>query len=319
MTKHGSHIGGLDFIRFFAAVAVMLLHLAVVSWAAVGGLNYSLAYAPQYPALDFLRVGWVGVQTFFVLSGFVIARSASGSTAYKFLRGRAGRLIPAVWITAILTTTVILILNLKDRHTAFADLARTLFFEPRGPWVSGVFWTLQIEITFYGLIFALLLLGQLKHIEKAAHVLAVSSAIYLIGRAFFGLPAVSEHLLLEHGCFFALGIYVWAIFQYGNSLIRWLMVAVTIGAGIIQIEFLALGTLAGYDAVAAPLLWIASILAIWISATFPSRGNSVTRRLGLMTYPIYLVHPVIGSAILRVSPWVGNYAALATAIGARTG
>jgi len=54
-------------------------------------------------------LGWVGVEIFFVLSVFVIAYSAEGSSAFSFFRSRILRLMPAVWICASLVFAVLLV------------------------------------------------------------------------------------------------------------------------------------------------------------------------------------------------------------------
>ncbi len=105
---------GLDLIRFLSAVLVVLFHVY-----AFGG------DAPIWPAdavhapLSWLQpvawMGWIGVQIFFVISGFVIAASAQASLAGPFLKKRAIRLLPALWISASL-----------------ALLARALWGEPIG-------------------------------------------------------------------------------------------------------------------------------------------------------------------------------------------
>jgi peptidoglycan/LPS O-acetylase OafA/YrhL len=314
--KNKQHIGGLDLVRFFAAFAVLMFHLAVFSWAGSGGLNFGVQDAPQYPDLVFLRIGRVGVEIFFVLSGFVIAQSAEANSAYRFLRGRVGRLVPAVWVCTTLTSATVLLFGLKDLHTAVADYARSLIFDPHGPWVSGVYWTLTLEITFYALIFLLLLIDQFKQIEKFATALGTFSAVYIVGRSFYGFPSLPMHLLAQHGCFFSLGIFLWLICAKNGSAFRYIMVIVMMVMGVIEINYVAHVPLTGYEFIAAPAVWLASILAIWLSASRNMGGSVFARKLGLMTYPLYLIHEVIGSMILRVNPWTGKYLALLIAAGA---
>ena len=51
---------------------------------------------PSFPELTPIAwVGWVGVEIFFELSGFVIAYSAEGASAFVFFRSRFFRLMPA--------------------------------------------------------------------------------------------------------------------------------------------------------------------------------------------------------------------------------
>jgi peptidoglycan/LPS O-acetylase OafA/YrhL len=100
-----NQIIGIDLIRFFAASIVMLFHLCYWIWA--GGpfatTPAAAKAAIQFPELAFFRYGLVGVDIFFVVSGFIIAYSASNATAYEFGRSRVVRLMPAIWIVAPIT------------------------------------------------------------------------------------------------------------------------------------------------------------------------------------------------------------------------
>ena len=316
MVRNKQHIGGLDLIRFFAAALVLFFHLAVVSWASSIGYNFDLVGAPKYPALQFLDIGWVGVEIFFVLSGLVIAQSAEGNSAYRFFRGRIGRLMPAILITAPLTTIIVLLFKIRGPDAAIADLARTLVFEPRGPWVSGVYWTLQVEVTFYAAVWLILLVGQLKRIELFASVLGIASSGYIIGRSFYNFPELSTHLLLQHGCFFSLGIFVWLIFAKRGTAYRYAMTFMLLLVGPIEIDYLAHGVLSGFGSIAAPVVWLSMVIGIWVSMWRRWAGGIVVRTLGLMTYPLYLFHYVPGAMLLRVNPFTGKYLALAIATSA---
>jgi peptidoglycan/LPS O-acetylase OafA/YrhL len=74
------YIGGLDIVRFYAAALVLMFHFTFVSWDSPYGPNFGIDYAPHYPELQFFKSGWVGVEIFFVISGFVIAQSANGKS-----------------------------------------------------------------------------------------------------------------------------------------------------------------------------------------------------------------------------------------------
>ena len=305
---------GLDLIRFGAATLVMMFHLAVVSWNLPNlSPNYGVAGAPQYPELDFLSIGWVGVEIFFVLSGLVIAQSANGKSAIRFARNRLGRLLPAVWICSTITLIVVLIFQMDPAGIAIPNYLRSLIIHRNGPWISGVYWTLAVETFFYGLIFLLLWFDAFKYIEKFAVLLGIYSSVYLVGVSCFGWHPKSAHFLGQHGCFFSLGILIWLCSEIGINLTRASFCAAFLVSGILEICTISNGVLAGYHLWAAPIIWLASLLAIILSIFLRWEGTNLTGQLGLMTYPLYLVHDQFGSGILRVSIWTGKYFALGLA------
>jgi peptidoglycan/LPS O-acetylase OafA/YrhL len=94
------HFPLLDPLRFAAALGVAVFHLTFWSWAwpsigvAPGFEHYVAADLQFQSAASFTWFGWVGVEIFFVISGFVIANSARNVSAREFLFGRALRLYP---------------------------------------------------------------------------------------------------------------------------------------------------------------------------------------------------------------------------------
>jgi peptidoglycan/LPS O-acetylase OafA/YrhL len=105
------YYSGVDAIRFVAALLVMVYHLGFWSWAGNGTTARIFNGAARFEsATSFTWFGWVGVEIFFVISGFVIANSANEASAAAFLRGRILRLYPAAWICAT-STAVFMVLG----------------------------------------------------------------------------------------------------------------------------------------------------------------------------------------------------------------
>ena len=85
-------VPGLDVVRFGTALLVMMFHLCYWRNGRV---------APDSDAFNATWwFGWVGVEIFFTISGFVIAFSAQNSEPKKFALSRLVRIVPMVWICA---------------------------------------------------------------------------------------------------------------------------------------------------------------------------------------------------------------------------
>jgi peptidoglycan/LPS O-acetylase OafA/YrhL len=343
LTKHQSQIIGLDIVRCMAALYVMLYHYGGWIWA--GDNLPGLIGAQDHWMAPFSWPGWVGVEIFFVLSGFVIAYSAQGNTASGFAKRRIIRLYPTAWICASITfVTVGLFEGSKYWWSGLGALVHTIAIAPwTGNWIDASFWTLGVELSFYFLIFLLrsfrlyerlgavmITLGTLTSI-LALYRCGIEAGLYGGGHLGARIMAVAQNqkyffLLFNHGMFFALGSLIWLCFQ---RRVRpfWL-----IGAGICTVgglaeiylhsrlfvsdaEQRALGVLEG--ARCHPILpmtiWMLAVLAIIFSVSFNGKvsallgpgGAKVTRYLGLMTYPLYLIHQragfeIIGRLKLRV-------------------
>ena len=309
MTSH-RYFYGIDIIRFFSAISVMSFHFGYVSEAA----NFKPIWACTW-------FGWVGVEIFFVISGFVIANSARGVSATEFLRGRILRLYPAVWLCATLTFFVRMPDNL------LSPFLRSIALFPKGPWISSVYWTLAVEISFYSLLFLLLCLKAFSWIGRVALILTIFSTCYLTIVA-LRIGAVSDHInvfLLRHGCFFAVGIWLWLATT--RPLKPWERIALAGSIAPCILEICLTGITFLPNQVISPawifipaLFWGSAVASIWFSSqakcTIHPKITSFVRTLGLMTYPLYLVHDELGHWLIGNLISIGTNKWLALAIGA---
>ncbi|MBK3733438.1 acyltransferase family protein [Azospirillum brasilense] len=308
------YVYGIDMVRFAAALLVTGFHL---TW--------------RDPAVaDAMWSGWAGVQVFFVVSGFVIANSANNATPVAFIRSRLLRLYPAAWVCTILCLVALVLMPGPDPDLARRFIA-SFTLAPAGPFIASAYWTLPVEIAFYGAVFLLLLSGNFHRLPQFALALTAASSAYLgvYSLHVFGvvhLPFLEfeygmlNMTLLRHGVFFALGIFLWLwsrgkLTRSGMAAALLALVAAPLEITARSVEFVERSPvpLNLADLWMNPLLiWGVSLLAIAASARWraeiaalPQSLLSLLRVVGLATYPLYLLHEVIGGSAKTLAMQAG--------------
>lgn len=334
--KASKQIIGLDVVRIAAALMVSLFHLGYWHWTKGGDprATMPMAYAPFAPILS---AGWVGVEIFFVLSGFVISYSAESITFGRFLQHRFYRLYPTALVCATLTSAVLLTAYSPGQVAGPWLRSATLF--PVGPWVDGTYWTLPIEVAFYLVVGFGLLSKRASILPALLAVLGVSSALVCVLLQVPGFthalpfsPGLLDYpplacLLLIHGCFFALGGYLYLYLLRGASVGRGLMLVIA-GAGCVSELLLHSRTIGESDgqhrSASFPLLvWGVAVVSLAlavrlntrIGALVGTRAAAYVRRAGVATYPMYLLHSKVGHVLIAgTRRKIGYLAALGLAL-----
>lgn len=309
----GTALGGIDILRFLAAVSVMIYHYAFWIFAFPDGMagraaSSSTGDLPIGPDVGSLvQSGWIGVQIFFVISGFVIAFTAERATPAAFLRARVLRLVPAVWICAPISILAFWLTTAVGERDAVMRLVQSATFALFGPWADSVYWTLGIEIAFYALILTLLATGQRHRVAQAALAVGLLSTLFWIGFHLSGAPqSLAQNrmlglLLIHHGCYFALGVQLLHLYRNGISLSGLAWCGVFLLGAVLQIDSAAMlvaaktGVFAG-SGTPVVVFFLAMALMVWtLRRDF---SQPVWRQIGIMTYPLYLLHNVVGAALI---------------------
>ena len=310
---------GIDVIRAAAALLVMCFHWGFWIWREPGAqAGIPAAYAP-FTGL-FSR-GWVGVEVFFVISGFVIAYSTEKVTPGRFVRHRIKRLLPAAVLCSTITGAILL--TAYPLRRVVGMWLRSVSFSPKGPWVDGSYWTLPIEVAFYFLVLVNLFYRKGQKLSVVMWVLGVVSSVICFTVLFrpawipvsildflmySGFPP-DACLLLIHGTFFALGVFLYQALLREVTANRVVAVLVC-GAGCVA-EVIwhdrATSFVTGVPRSMLPVyVWLAAVLAIVLSVrcnaavlrAVGDRGARMARRAGLATYPLYLLHARIGQMVI---------------------
>ncbi len=309
MSEKPDRIAELDVLRGAAAVSVMIFH-------------YLVRYH-ELPGESVNKLGEYGVHLFFMISGFVIFMTLRNTrTAADFVVSRASRLFPAYWAAVIITATVMAFIPPFEKNAV--TLAQVLVnLTMLQQWlrvreVDGVYWTLAIELSFYGWMFLIFKLRALNRIELIG---TVWIAVAVVARAWERMqmvvptpdpgiiPAViSRTFILEHAHLFVAGMVFFRIRSEGFTLGRAALLA---GCLFTQLFI--------HGPHSTPFLGI--FFGIFLLIAKRKLGWLALRPLvffGSISYPLYLVHQNIGYAVMRQLPgqvqWVQVTAALSVAL-----
>lgn len=326
----------IELMRFACALAVMGYHYGVAFWMLPGvhpaQLLAGLHYLPR--AASALQFGWLGVEVFFVISGLVIVRSALCGSALAFLKRRALRLLPAAWVCA--TISLVLIGGVGGLDQALlAGWGRAVLFWPVGTPIDGSYWTLGIELAFY-LAVAVCIAGGAgpDRIEHLAIAIGLVSLLFWIGCTMGGSAGAAlmearetNLLLLRHGCLFAVGALIARCQADGIGPLRVAAIAATLAGSATEIAVHAIQT--ANDTGLPRAIGLACVLFVAAAAMLAGAERAqagltrwirpeVARALGMITYPLYLVHQDAGAALSAVLIRSGVAPALALIVTGAT-
>ncbi len=157
-----AHQSGLDALRAFAALSVFGLHAIVIpAWTSF----------PASGPLAWFRVGFLGVDVFFVISGYVITSSLVRLMAQSpehwraaFLVRRAARIYPLYLVSSLLFLLIVDASALTGPDWLWQAVSHLLLLHNLLPATSGsingVAWTIATEAQLY--LLTLLLLQFLR-------------------------------------------------------------------------------------------------------------------------------------------------------------
>lgn len=273
----------VDYLRFVAALSVVGFH-----YLYNGIRNGKVEGLAHEPVIVLAQYGDLGVNLFFMISGFVITQSVRGKTARQFAVGRALRLYPAFWVAVLITSAFALVLGGEKMGVDLRQVLVNLTMVPEllgEPYVDGVYWTLTYELAFYAAVFVLVLLRQNERVAALMPAWAIGMlTVTLVA------PEVAGSIWYLGGYFgyFAAGAVIAAIAESGWSIYR------GVGLAAAYLTVLPLD-----DRVLAVLTTaLFGMMLSTLSPTVREWRLPGSATVGALTYPLYLVHAHIGYMLL---------------------
>jgi peptidoglycan/LPS O-acetylase OafA/YrhL len=292
---------GLEVLRFVCAISVLLWHYNHFYVVGHAHQAFEMTAQPLYALLKpFYEAGWLGVQMFWALSGFIFFWKyaqpvrAGEVSGWRFAALRFSRLYPLHLITLLLVAALAAWyrhthgVDYVYQHNDWAHFGLQLFLASdwlgRSEWsFNGPIWSVSIEVLVYGLFFGLCRLGLTRGWQVLG-LIAAAGAVYASKR--------TDHPIVLCVFFFYLG----ALTHLAHEALGRLKPRLQAALVTVAVLLLAAGTAVTamgllrpmfYTALLAPLAIL--LLLRWVQPK-SARVSGVIATLGNTTYASYLLH-----------------------------
>ena len=317
-------------LRGLAALCVVLSHLIGVYWGLPGEVAQTTATPLQtapvpavFALVDFTWFNFApfGVGLFFLISGLVIPFSLQRHTRASFAAARLLRIYPTYIAALCLELAVLqanaLYWNLPFPFTAKTVIANLLLLNSLTgqPSVDLVNWTLIVELKFYvimALAAPLVRSGSLRLLYAlAAALLAGNLALHLPAFAALAAKAPGFSRQMSIDSLFLIFMLSGTLFNFHarnllppNRLLPHLLALQT----FFLLAWRASLDTAQFPEVTVNYLYATTFFALAYHWRAKARPNPLLDALAAISFPLYLLHSLIGYSVLKLLMIVANFA-----------
>jgi len=264
------------------------------AFAALGVLAYHLFDKQGY-------YGLLGVELFFVISGFVILMTLERVRSLReYVVSRAARLYPAYWLSVAAVGALLLLNHETSIRTVLLNATMIQAFIGV-PDLIHPYWTLAYELWFYAVMAAIYRLALLERVDWIAlvwlglmFVFRTSILVFDRGSGLYRDFSFQLLLMPQFGHLFIAGMMIYRLQTGRSNLVTYLCLALAVAYSLFGRPDWAAIPPAIYFPVNA-----AFILAVW--ATAAGKLEVLGRRpwvyLGLASYSLYLLHVPVSTVV----------------------
>ncbi|GAA3222328.1 hypothetical protein GCM10020256_29630 [Streptomyces thermocoprophilus] len=255
------------------------------------------------------------MELFFLISGFVICMSAWGRSPRHFFISRVTRLYPMYWIGIAVSACVIYLVGSPfgrpNPRVIFANL--TMLQRPLGvDNLDAVYWTLWPELCFY-LTFAVVVWKGLTY-QRVVIFCGVWTVAAVLAPAAH-LPLLTVLVNPTSAPYFIAGMAFYLMHRYRSTPLLW---GIVVMSWLLALHFLLAphGGRNNWETWAPWRGWLVLVITLFfvmIAAIALGWTSRIRWRwlsvAGTMTFPLYLLHDVVGLTVLHhyrdtSNPWL---------------
>lgn len=330
----------LDLLRAAAVVMVLVYHFTPYYKAPVGWLGVPVHIFFRI----FGKIGWSGVDLFFVLSGFLVSgllfkeyQVAGSANVTRFLARRGLKIYPQFYFFLFFTGLAFSVTGIhhRDPLNVPAFLSEILFVQNYLTPVWGHTWSLAVEEHFYLLLaFVVLLLSHATNVNQYRYIPAISLAVALFCLIFRTVTYQSgydcrTHLFPTHLRIDSLmfGVFLSYLYHFQSEalllFIRKARIPILImSLGLLSVLFFwPVGSAQmGIFGLSAVYIGYGGVLLLLVCTPIGASGvwkivYNAAAYLGRYSYAIYLWHIFVREVTLQTAPGFFYYLAGSMIVG----
>lgn len=306
--------------------------------------NKTTSYYPYGKSYDFFHFGYLGVEFFFMISGFVIAFTLTQTNGFvEFWKKRFIRLFPSMFVCSSITLILFLLFDSDNlipySHSFINFLVSITFISPQiankillqfnisGNYINGSYWSLWPEIQFYFVASSLYFLNKKNFVKNIAYFSLIIFWLNFSALIIFEntLTINTLHLSFNHqqiesyknlsntvfnylyySMYFLIGILFFQLYSREKVMISVMLIILSAFSLLIYENYINLNQFLPFYILAGMLVLFAVFILFHNKLSFLAIKPITS--IGIASYSLYLIHEPIG--ILLINKYAGLFGKL---------
>ena len=280
----------LDSLRGIAALSVVLYHYTT---------RYDELYGHSHSSYLGFDYGHLGVNLFFIISGFVIFMTLTRTNSFmEFAKKRVVRLFPVYIVAVVITFTLVSFYGLEGRTVSLLDGIVNLtmlqgFLPGVFEHVDGVYWSLTVELIFYIFIGLILIFNLKDRVYWLSAIWLGASTTFQVFTLISGENIITRILLFysiaDYAHLFVIGIMFY-LMKGKPYYLNHLFILIGIAYQFAFNDFTSSVVVTGFVA----------LFYLLIHGKLHFLNNRFLTFFGAISYSLYLIHQNIGYIVINI-------------------